>query len=293
MPNQVSVIIPAHNRHDLLLRALHSVGTQKRVTPEVIVVDDGSQPPIVSALRDANINGVRVLRNEVRCNAAFSRNRGAQEASHNLLAFLDSDDIWFPSHLAQALDDLRGSDNDCLYVSRFGAHEQVNGSPPRIFENGYEFLFGRIGDPRSSTLVISKLFFEKVGGFDEKLEKYQDWDFALRCAQMGSLAMGANVTVLLDTSASGRMSAGSNLSASRRFLEKHAPHMSEAQLSRFFVGLLMGAAARSPNEHRSAVALFHEYLVPGALPMRYRAFLSYPKIGLGMMRSWLRIKRMF
>jgi glycosyltransferase involved in cell wall biosynthesis len=176
--NQVSVIIPARNRHHLLARAIRSVQVQVGVECDLIIVDDASDPPVEAFLRKLRIENVRVLRNDVRRNAAYCRNRGAEEACFEHLAFLDSDDVWFPVHLQYALQALPDPTVDILYVSRFGPEEKTNWAKPTKTSDANALIFDRRGDPRSSVLVCGKCFFQKVGGFDEDLEKYQDWDFA-------------------------------------------------------------------------------------------------------------------
>jgi glycosyltransferase involved in cell wall biosynthesis len=232
----------------------------------------------------------RVIRNPGRRNAAYSRNRGAKKAKSNYLAFLDSDDAWFPLHLRQALVSLEGHGANSLYVSRFGASQQIRDAPARAYTDGYRFLFERIGDPRSSVLVVGKAFFEEVGGFDESLEKHQDWDFALRCAEVGALVLGGSTTAFLDPGAEDRMSSRIDIAASHRFLSRHASNMTERQLARFFSRLLISAAEQSMAEHQKAVGLFREHLCLWALPKRYWPLVYYPKSGLALMNLWLWIK---
>ena len=58
-PGQVSVIVPAFGRPDLVRKALESVARQTRPPAEVIVVDDGSEPPLAAVVAEY---GVRYLR---------------------------------------------------------------------------------------------------------------------------------------------------------------------------------------------------------------------------------------
>jgi hypothetical protein len=92
-----SVVIPTYNRAATVCRAIDSVLAQTYKAAEVIVVDDGSQ--------DATPDRVAACGNAVRyvyqanAGAAAARNHGAREACFPWLAFLDSDDIWFPGYL--------------------------------------------------------------------------------------------------------------------------------------------------------------------------------------------------
>jgi glycosyltransferase involved in cell wall biosynthesis len=85
-----SVIVPTHDRHRSLVRLLESLRDTDRVR-EVIVVDDGSMPPVsvVDSL-------TRVVRNESPQLVSTSRNRGAVEARGDILLFADDDCVFGP-----------------------------------------------------------------------------------------------------------------------------------------------------------------------------------------------------
>ena len=93
-----SVIIPTYNRRELLLRALASVRAQTFTDYEVIVVDDGSTDGTWEELQALD-SRVRAL-HQHNAGPGAARNLGAQHATGNYLAFLDSDDLWFPWTLA-------------------------------------------------------------------------------------------------------------------------------------------------------------------------------------------------
>lgn len=89
-----SVIIPTYNRADLLRQALQSVLRQDASDLEVIVVDDGSKEDLSAVINEYQ-DQATFLRQE-NAGPAAARNRGAMAAQGEYLAFLDSDDVWFP-----------------------------------------------------------------------------------------------------------------------------------------------------------------------------------------------------
>jgi GT2 family glycosyltransferase len=89
-----SVVIPTYNRAHLLANTLESVWQQRFRDYEVIVVDDGSNDDTQAYLQGLS-NKVRVIRQERRGPGA-ARNMGARQAHGDYVAFLDSDDLWFP-----------------------------------------------------------------------------------------------------------------------------------------------------------------------------------------------------
>lgn len=94
----VSVVIPTYNRAHLLGRALKSALRECRPGDEVLVVDDGSTDD-TEAVATSFGSAVRYLRGEHR-GAGAARNTGIQAAAGDLVAFLDSDDVWIAGKLS-------------------------------------------------------------------------------------------------------------------------------------------------------------------------------------------------
>ena len=93
-----SVVIPTYNREVLVGATLDSLFSQENQDFEVVIVDDGSTDGTLGVVRgyaDRHPGRVNVLEQDHR-GCAAARNRGAEAASGEYLAFLDSDDLWFP-----------------------------------------------------------------------------------------------------------------------------------------------------------------------------------------------------
>ncbi|WP_432560142.1 glycosyltransferase family 2 protein [Granulicoccus sp. GXG6511] len=93
-----SVIIPTHNRAEMLAEAIQSVRSQTDPDWELIVVDDGS--PTLQAVPDDY--RIRLMRVEVSQGPAAARNLGLETARGRWVAFLDDDDAWAPTRLEHA-----------------------------------------------------------------------------------------------------------------------------------------------------------------------------------------------
>jgi hypothetical protein len=89
-----SIVIPTYNRADLLRQALDSVSRQEFRDFEVIVVDDGSTEDL-SVLVAKYGERTRLLR-QANAGPSAARNRGLAATTGEYVAFLDSDDVWFP-----------------------------------------------------------------------------------------------------------------------------------------------------------------------------------------------------
>ena len=88
-----SVVIPTHNRRDLVLQALESVWAQTWAPHEVVVVVDGDVDGTDRAVR-ASYPQTRVITLAGNTGAAGARNAGIAEVTAPWVAFLDDDDLW-------------------------------------------------------------------------------------------------------------------------------------------------------------------------------------------------------
>lgn len=95
---RIAAAIPTHNRLNDLKEAIASV-LEQRVEIEIIVVDDGSDPPVDP---DCLSRGVRLIRHARPTGPAGARNAAAEAATADWIAFLDDDDRWLPGK-AEAL----------------------------------------------------------------------------------------------------------------------------------------------------------------------------------------------
>ena len=101
----VSVVIPLYNKAEAVETTLKSVLRQTRPPDEVVIVDDGSTDGSVRVIErvleaEATTIPVRLIRQE-NAGVSVARNRGAEEARFDYIAFLDADDEWLPECLAE------------------------------------------------------------------------------------------------------------------------------------------------------------------------------------------------
>jgi glycosyltransferase involved in cell wall biosynthesis len=221
---KVSVVIPAKDRASSLSVAIRSAANQQGVATEVIVVDDGSKDNTSEVA--SSHQGVRVVRNETSIGGAAARNKGAQMATHEFLAFLDSDDEWLPTHLQTSLDHIDKSGADAVfssfYLTENGLDKEIKfDTVPSHYSKGEAILSNLRFDIRTSTLVFRTSAFREIQ-FDESLAKHQDWDLAIQFSKSKSIVFKAlpTVRIKVDTT-SNRMSYKLNHDATFVFLNKH------------------------------------------------------------------------
>lgn len=123
MAVSISVIIPTHNRRELLCQALGSVRAQSCPDFEIIVADDASEDG-TSELLAAQFPEVLVLRQAQVQGVSAARNLAVERARGEFLAFLDDDDLWLPGYLEQQRAALLRCPEAVL---SFSAHQWLHG----------------------------------------------------------------------------------------------------------------------------------------------------------------------
>jgi hypothetical protein len=171
----VSVVMPTWNREAVIGAAIRSVQAQTFPDWELLVVDDGSTDStghVVSAFADHRIRYIA----QEHLGKCAARNHALRIAKGALIAYLDSDNLWYPEFLSAAVAAFSlKSDIDCAY----GA--MVRDDAPRVLSEVFDrqrLLVTNFID--MSAFVHRRTLVERFGGFDEGLERLEDWDIVLR-----------------------------------------------------------------------------------------------------------------
>ncbi len=191
MEPAASVIIPTFNRRAMTREAIASVLAQRGAEFELIVVDDGSTDGTWDELREiaarandrAGHEMVRAARTENR-GVAAARNTGVALARAELVAFLDSDDLWNPEKLALQIGHMRANPRCAIAqceeiwirggrrVNPAARHRKTAGE---LFERSL-----RVCLISPSAAILRRAVFAAAGGFDEDLRAAEDYDLWLR-----------------------------------------------------------------------------------------------------------------
>lgn len=123
---KISVVIPTHNRPALLAEAVASIVQQTHGDWELVIIDDGSAPPVsLAALSEADGDRIRLFRHETRQGVARAKNAGISAATGEVVTLLDDDDLFDREALATIRDAFaRTPALDCLFlgVEPFGPY---------------------------------------------------------------------------------------------------------------------------------------------------------------------------
>lgn len=187
----ISVIIPTYNRANELARCLESLTHQTYKNFEIIVCDDGSTDNTKEVVdRFKNELNITYDYAENFGGPARPRNRGIRLAKGESIAFLDSDDWWYPQKLEVSVKyigkyDLVYHDLD-LYISEDKSNAVVYG---RKLNGNFtkDLLLNGNGIPNSSTL-ISKELLDKTGFFSEEIQliAVEDADMWIRASKISN-----------------------------------------------------------------------------------------------------------
>jgi glycosyltransferase involved in cell wall biosynthesis len=186
---QVSVIIPTYNRAQFLAGAVQSVLTQSFKDLEIIVVDDGGSDAAEAVVKGFPDAPIRYLRHARRQGGAAARNTGIQESSGEYVAFLDDDDEWYPEKLARQMHTILASPPEVggVYTGYFivdradgKIHSQM---VPTERGDIHSQLLARNCIGSTSSMLLRRSCFDKVGMFDERLQSFQDYDLWIRLAR--------------------------------------------------------------------------------------------------------------
>ncbi len=188
----VTVVIPTHNRRQLVAQAIHSILRQQGVSLELVVVDDGSTDgtgPWLDRIA-ATDSRIKIVHHERPYFISSARNAGIARASGRWVAFCDDDDLWAPDKLSLQLAALRASSArwGCTGVVVVDEHLEIIGHHN---VKGGEVLAGLLEIntiPTGSSVIAELILVREVGGFDPALKGSEDWDVWIKLAQHSPLA---------------------------------------------------------------------------------------------------------
>lgn len=177
----VSVIVPCYNGGPFLDGLMACLAAQTFRDFEVIIVNDGSTEEGTLRKLDALESQARVVH---RANAgpAAARNTGIRCSCGLFVLPLDCDDTIEPTFIAETLEGLRRAAPETSFVF---THARLTGGLegvlPRHFNRFDQLFLNRL----PYCVLFPRSAWEKVGGYDEGMRGYEDWEFNIRLFKAG------------------------------------------------------------------------------------------------------------
>ena len=289
----VSVVLPTYNRERSVGKAIESVLRQSYTTLELLVVDDASTDDTARLVRRFEDARISYLRHENNRGGSAARNTGLAAARGELIAFQDSDDEWLPHKLERQINQLTRAKQStgvvyCPY-RRVYPDGRIETQPidPTAAPRGdvHRELLHRnfIGTP---TILARRACWESVGGFDEALPRFQDWDWMIRVSRDWQVDVVEEPLVLAGYAADNITDGHSAalVAAERHLVEKHIDHLRSAGEDVLayrlwhlaHISIMQGSAAEGRETFRRALRTRFRWSWAGmgllaAIPPLYRA----------------------
>ncbi len=188
---KISVIIPTYNRVHLIKDAVESVFNQTYQDFELIIIDDGSTDNTREVLAEYG-ERLRYIYQENQGRSA-ARNHGINLAKGEYIAFLDSDDVWFPDKLARQVPILESAPDNVVLVHGYKYIVDRNLQPIPGWELKLRNLYtlAERGEETyenylhsncifTSTILVRKAAIIEIGGYDTSTQGVEDLDFYLQ-----------------------------------------------------------------------------------------------------------------
>lgn len=269
---KVSVIIPTHNRLDLLLRAIDSVRKQTFTDWELIVVDDGNSPSARSSL-DYCINESWFTYLETKKNqgGAVARNLGVRYARGDCIAFLDDDDEWDAEKLKIQYEKLLLTADNVGYSYTSVSFGKQPGALVTKVKDGvvddYARSLTNFKGALTSTLMVKRQTVENFKMFDDSFPSHQEPDLLIRLSSKYKALVIDKPLTYMCTQERGHIGGDLNKRIIGRelLLKKHEEKYSKFPKKYAKVKFQLGLWYKQEGDYLRAVSVIKE------------ALLTYPK----------------
>ena len=250
---KVTIGITCFNAENTISKAIHGAINQDWANKEIIIIDDGSRDSSQEIIKDfQNYKQIKFLKNNHNKGTSYSRNEIVKNSEGDIICFMDDDDFSLPNRVSSQIKELKNADypnNKLIACSASmtrkynSGYERklismgTNGRLPKGYELANYLLFYErergvdygFGLPTAS-MLITKECFQKVGLFDENLERVEDMDLSIRLSFAGVKFVSANKNLVLQNSNQKEKKAAKNFHSEKTLIKKYKKYLDEKNL---------------------------------------------------------------
>jgi glycosyltransferase involved in cell wall biosynthesis len=169
-----SIVIPAYNASNYILKCLNTVLYQLEPHDEIIIVDDGSTENTLNIIQELNDSRIQVYRHPHNLGIAAARNTALQHVSGDYIHFLDHDDLWPPNRIS-IINAFSVDPNSACLISGWVEHFYCSTLSSAAKK---QFL---LPEPQAASLpgsvVMTLPLVKKIGYFDTSLSSGEFIDY--------------------------------------------------------------------------------------------------------------------
>lgn len=200
-----SVVIPLYNKAEHIENTIKSVFDQTFTDYEIIVINDESTDEGEALIRRLNDKRIQIF-NQKNQGVSVARNLGIEKSKGKLIAFLDADDYWFPTHLEELAHLYNKLPNCGIYCSRYKIKTTKNHFQTPYYYTIDQSFSGIVKDyfasnipfriTWTSSLAIPKEILKTFGGFTPNVTNGQDLELWTKIAIQYPVAITDTITAL-------------------------------------------------------------------------------------------------
>ena len=241
---EFSVVVPTHNRPELLVEALTSVAEQTVDAFECIVVDDGSATARDVMPADPRF---RLIELATATGPAGARNAGIEAAQGDAVAFLDDDDLWSVDRLELARSALPHADI-AVCGSRW-LHE-AGSAPDRVLRGDVRDTIMDSSTPNLGRTAVRR---DVLVPFDESYLASQDLDWWIRQTKVATVwsVDGIGLMSRKHDGIRGLNGLNARIEASERLMADHADYFGAHRRATAYRRYRLGLMCRQAGDARA------------------------------------------
>lgn len=178
----VSIIIPFYNNPQTINETIESCLSSSYDSIETIIVDDGSNLCLENLINPELLKQIKILK-KGNGGVSSARNYGVNHSQGKYILFVDADDLIDKSYVEKCVNIFKKDESINIITCRSKKFSQ-NGSEVnwKLQDPSYRDLL--ITNHIMISSMLQRKHFNMIGGFDETLTAFEDWDFWIRLSSL-------------------------------------------------------------------------------------------------------------